>query len=69
MENEESSCALTTEKLIIGALARGLHLSDFEQMTVGMIFDYCITFNNEHIPDEEKQDEIRMATQADFDRF
>lgn len=52
-----------------GAITRGLTLSDFKELTIGMIFDYCITYNNEHIPDEEKQDETRMATQADFDRF
>ena len=38
-------------------------------MTIGMITDYVITYNNEHFSEEEDQEEVRMATQADFDRF
>jgi hypothetical protein len=53
----------------MGATARGLTLSDFEQMTVAMLLDYCITYNNEHLSDEERQDEVRMATQADFNNW
>jgi len=37
-------------------------------MTVGMITDYVITYNNERIDDEDEES-IRVATQADFDSF
>jgi len=34
-----------------------------------MIIDYCTTYNNQHLNDDEKEDSIRMAGQADYDRF
>ena len=54
---------------MLRAIERGLCLSDFEIMTPGMIIGYIITFNNEHLSDDEKEDDVRMATQSDFDRF
>lgn len=53
---------------MVGAIERGITLSDFENMTVGMIMDYVITFNNLNSKDEEKET-IRDATQADFDAW
>jgi len=38
-------------------------------MTIGMILDFIITYNNEHLDDDEREDDVRMATQTDFDRF
>lgn len=54
---------------MLAALERGLTLSDFENLTLGMILDYIITYNNERLMDDEKDDTVRMATQADFDAF
>jgi len=54
---------------MVRALERGLTLTDFENMTAGMILDYIITYNNLNLDEEEKQDEVRMATQADYDAF
>jgi len=54
---------------MLRALERGLTLRDFEDLTLGMILDYVITYNNEHLDDNEKEDTVRMATQADFDRW
>jgi len=51
------------------ALERGLCLADFEIMTVGMIMGYIITCNNEHLDDDEKEDSVRIAGQADYDAF
>ena len=55
--------------LMLRAIERGLSLRDFEEMTPGMIIGYIVTFNNEHLDDDEKKDEVRMATQSDFDRW
>lgn len=55
--------------MILRALERGLTLRDFDDMTPGMIVDYIISYNNEHLDDDEKEDDVRMATQADFNRF
>lgn len=52
---------------MLRALERGLSLSDFDYMTVGMIIDFIVTYNNERIEDQEE--ETRQATQDDFDRF
>lgn len=54
---------------MLRAFERGLSLRDFEDMTVGMILDFIITFNNENLQDEDREDEVRMANQSDFDRF
>lgn len=68
-DGNPSSFELTTEILMVRALERGLVLSDFREMTVGMIIDYITTYNNLNLNEEEKEDEIRMATQADYDAF
>jgi len=61
---------LTTEILIIRALERGLSLSDFSEMTIGMIIDFIVSYNNENSKDEDNTDEeVRVANQSDFDRF
>lgn len=55
--------------LMVRALERGLTLRDFEDLTVGMIIDYIITYNNLNVNEDEEEDEVREATQADFDAF
>lgn len=54
---------------MLRALERGLTLHDFEHLTLGMIIGFITTYNNERLGDEEKEDSVRMATQADFDRW
>lgn len=56
---------------MLGALERGLILRDFEDLTLGMILDYIITYNNERLNDADgdTRETVRQATQADFDRF
>ena len=51
---------------MVRAIERGLSLRDFEELTIGMIIGYIITYN-ECNSNEEEQD--RQATQADFDAF
>jgi len=60
---------LTTELVMLRAIERGLTLRDFEELTLGMILGYVVTYNNEHLDDNEKEDTVRQATQVDFDRF
>ena len=54
---------------MLRALERGLTLRDFEKLTVGMIIGFITTYNNERLTDDEKEDSVRVATQADFDAF
>jgi hypothetical protein len=51
------------------ALERGLCLADFEILTPGMIMGYITTYNNERLDDDEKENSVRIAGQADFDKF
>ncbi len=44
-------------------------MRDFEDMTFGMVIDYCTTYNNEHLNEDEKEDSIRIANQSDYDNF
>lgn len=60
---------MTTELVMLRALERGLTLRDFEELTFGMITGFIITYNNEQLTEEEKEDTVRQANQADFDRF
>jgi hypothetical protein len=57
--------------LMLGALERGLSLRDFEDLTLGMLLDYIITYNNDRLNDADgdTRETVRQATQADFDRF
>ncbi|NWK10403.1 hypothetical protein HXZ52_04175 [Clostridium cadaveris] len=58
---------MNTETILVLALSRGLTAADFENMTLGMILDYVITYNNMKIESEDEN--IKSATQEDFDRF
>ena len=49
------------------SIQRGIPLSEWEVMTVGMIFDYIIYLNNIYEDGEEVG--TRQATQDDFDRY
>jgi len=57
---------------MIGALSRGLTLSDFDNLRVGQIVDYAITYNKQNKPKDENLEDketVRNATQEDIDRF
>jgi len=54
---------------MLRAIERGLSLVDFEDLTLGMIIGFITTYNNERLGEDEKEDSVRMATQADFDRW
>ncbi len=56
---------------MLRSIERGISLDQWDYMTVGMILDYIIAFNNSYIDEEaeEKEEEIREATQVDFDAF
>ena len=57
---------LDTDLVIIRALERGITLADFEILTIGMILDIIIEWNNANTNDENT---VREPTQADFDNF
>lgn len=52
---------------MLRALQRGLTLSDFNELTLGMILGLITTYSNEQL--ENKEEEAREASQADFDRW
>jgi hypothetical protein len=50
-------------------LERGISLQDWEILTYGMILDILISSYNERIDTDEEGEQVRIATQSDFDRF
>ena len=54
---------------MLRALERGLTLADFEDLTLGMIIGFITTYNNERLGEDEREDSVRTATQADMDCF
>lgn len=54
---------------MLRAIERGLTLSDFNEMTLGMILGYITAYNNAHMEDEDKEGTVRIATQDDYDNF
>ena len=52
---------------MLRATERGLTLSDFNELTLGMILGYITTYNNERLDEDEEY--IREANQSDFDKF
>ncbi len=49
------------------AIQRGLSLSDFNDMTIGAIVDYCKSYN--HSLKKEDKDNVIQAEQRHFDNF
>lgn len=45
----------------------GLRMSEIDELEIGELLDIIITFNNES--DNGDKQQVRNATQADFDRF
>ena len=56
---------MTTESLMIHAIKRGLLLSDFDELSVGMILDYIIQYDKVYDFDNN----IKEAHQSDFNTF
>ena len=52
---------------MLRAIERGLTLSDFNELTLGMILGYITAYNNSK--DSEDEEHIREANQSDFDKF
>ncbi len=60
---------VSIELILAAGIDRGLRMEDTERMTVGMWIDYIVEWNELHDRKDEKKEETRKATQADFDRF
>jgi len=54
---------------MLRAIESGLCLADFEDLTIGMILGLIVTYNNERLDDDEREDAVSQATQANFDRW
>lgn len=62
---------MTTESLMVHALHRGLLIGDFKILSVGMILDYIMAYDNMHNSNsvDEEEDLTRSAYQMDFNTF
>ncbi|MDO5715762.1 MAG: hypothetical protein Q4P25_04225 [Tissierellia bacterium] len=56
--------------IAIGAISRGLSLTEIKSMTLGEVVDFCITHNRIHQGEQQAQDETTViANQSHFDSF
>ena len=54
---------------MVHAISRGLMLSDFHELSVGMILDYIFCYDQLHDQDNHISDTLRSPTQDDFNAF
>jgi hypothetical protein len=54
---------------MVHAVARGLMLSDFHELSVGMILDYISCYDELHDMENHNENSARLSNQADFDAF
>jgi hypothetical protein len=54
---------------MVRALERGLSLRDFEILTVGMLLDYIVEYDNLNLSDEQMKSAVIEAQQSHFDAF
>jgi len=52
---------------MVAATSRGLTILDFEELELGQIIDYIITYDNSQIEDEKESE--KEAEQSNFDYF
>lgn len=67
--SSQASLELTTELIMVRALERGLSLRDFEILTVGMLLDYIVEYDNLNLSDEQMKSAVIEAQQSHFDAF
>jgi len=54
---------------MIHAIKRGLLLSDFDELSVGMILDYINQYDFLHLDKDYTEKDIKKASQDEFDQF
>ena len=60
---------ITTEGLMIHALKRGLLIADFNVLSVGMILDYIMRYDDSMYLECNNEKEMLLATQKNFNEF
>lgn len=60
---------MSYERLLYVCLNNGMSEEGFENMDIGMLFDFLATVNNIHFENDPKATKIRKASQKDFDSF
>ena len=60
---------MTTESLMVHALKRGLLITDFHELSVGMILDYIARYDLLHGDKEAVEENVKSAIQNDFNSF
>lgn len=56
-------------KLLASGLIHGLQRADVDYLTLGEWMDVIVEYNNILNPPKAKKENVRKATQADFDKF
>lgn len=67
--DEEKSEPMTTERLLVHAITRGLCVADLHEMSIGMIVEYINQYDQLHSNKENEEEHIRKASQIEFNSF
>lgn len=60
---------MTTESLMVHALKRGLVITDFHELSIGMILDYINQYDVLIWKQDDLQENTTIALQNYFDKF
>lgn len=60
---------MTTESLMVHALKRGLLITDFNELSIGMILDYINQYDELYFHGSIEINNIQLACQNHFDTF
>ncbi len=60
---------MTTESLMVHELKRGLFIANFHELSIGIILDYINQYDHLHNTAESEEENIRKASQIEFNIF
>lgn len=61
---------MTAAEFLLACKVRGLSVAEIDELNIGLIIDYIYAYDDTYgLSDNEKNDDVRVANQTDFDNF
>ena len=61
---------MTAAEFLLACKVRGLSVAEIDELNLGLIIDYIYDYDDIYgLSDNEKNDDVRVANQTDFDNF
>lgn len=61
---------MTAAEFLLACKVRGLSVAEMDELNLGLIIDYIYAYDDmQGLSNKVKKDNVRAATQADFDTF